>query len=135
MIKTLFHRVALSKNKTEVIELSKNGAVINTAKDVIRDPYVLEFLNISENKKYSEKELEQKIISNLQMFLLELGRGFTFVKRQFRITLDNTHYYVDLFFYHQILKCFVLIELKIGKVIHKCLGHSNPKIYFDFVST
>lgn len=121
----LFHRVALSKDKMEVIELSKKGLVINTAKDVIRDPYVLEFLNIPEHEKYSEQELEQKIINNLQMFLLELGKGFTFVKRQFRITLDNTHYYVDLVFYHRILKCFVLIDLKIGKVSHNDIGQMN----------
>lgn len=121
----LFQRIALSKNKTEVIELSKDGMVINAAKDVIRDPYVLEFLNIPENEKYSEQELEQKIIDNLQMFLLELGKGFTFVKRQFRITLDNTHYYVDLVFYHRILRCFVLIDLKIGKVSHNDIGQMN----------
>ena len=121
----LFHRVALSKDKNSVIELSKKGLVISTAKDVVRDPYILEFLNIPENDKYSEKELEQKIINNLQMFLLELGTGFTFVKRQFRITLDNTHYYVDLVFYHRILRCFVLIDLKIGKVSHNDIGQMN----------
>ena len=121
----LFHRVALSKDNKGVIELSKNGLVINTAKDVVRDPYILEFLHIPENEKYSEKELEQKIINNLQLFILELGKGFTFVKRQFRITLGNTHYYVDLVFYHRILKCFVLIDLKIGKVSHNDIGQMN----------
>lgn len=121
----LFHRVALSKDKNGVIDLSKNGLIIGTAKDVVRDPYILEFLDIPENDKYSEKELEQKIIDNLQMFLLELGKGFTFVKRQFRITLDNTHFYVDLVFYHRILRCFVLIDLKIGKVSHNDIGQMN----------
>ena len=121
----LFHRVALSNDKNGIIELSKKGLVISTAKDIIKDPYILEFLNIPEKDKYSEKELEQKIIDNLQMFLLELGNGFTFVKRQFRITLDNTHYYVDLVFYHRILRCFVLIDLKIGKVNHNDIGQMN----------
>src|SRR3989344_4213539 len=121
----LFHRVALSNDKNGIIELLKKGLVISTAKDIIKDPYILEFLNIPEKDKYSEKELEQKIIDNLQMFLLELGNGFTFVKRQFRITLDNTHYYVDLVFYHKILKCFVLIDLKIGKVNHNDIGQMN----------
>ena len=121
----LFHRIALSKDKKGVMNLSKRGLLVESAKDVIKDPYILEFLNIPENYKYSEKELEQKIINNLQMFLLELGKGFTFVKRQFRITLDNTHYYVDLVFYHKILKCFVLIDLKIGKVRHNDIGQMN----------
>ena len=121
----LFHRVALSKDKKAVMGISKNGLIIEKARDVIKDPYVLEFLNIPENYKYSEMELEQKIIDNLQMFLLELGRGFTFVKRQFRITLDNNNYYIDLVFYHRILKCFVLIDLKIGKVNHTDIGQMN----------
>ncbi|MBU0535494.1 MAG: DUF1016 family protein [Nanoarchaeota archaeon] len=121
----LFHRIALSKDKKGVMELSKKGLVIEHANDIIKDPYILEFLDIPEDHKYSEKELEQKIIGNLQMFLLELGKGFSFVKRQFRITLDNTHYYVDLVFYHKILKCFVLIDLKIGKVSHNDIGQMN----------
>jgi len=125
MNSALFHRLALNKNKKELATLSKKGQLIKTHKDIIKDPYVLEFLNISQSYKYLEKELEQKIIDNLQMFLLELGKGFTFVKRQFRITLDNNHYYVDLVFYHRILKCFVLIDLKIGKVSHNDIGQMN----------
>ncbi|MBN2421833.1 DUF1016 family protein [Candidatus Woesearchaeota archaeon] len=121
----LFFRVALSKDKKEVLELSKKGLTIEKAKDVIKDPYILEFLKIPEEYKYSEKELEQKIIDNLQMFLLELGKGFTFVSRQFRMTLGNKHFYVDLVFYHRILKCFVLIDLKIGKVNHLDIGQMN----------
>ena len=120
----LFHRVALSKDKKGVVELSKKGLAIKKAEDVIKDPYVLEFLNIPENYRYSEKELEQRIIDNLQMFLLELGKGFTFVKRQFRLTLDNNNYYVDLVFYHRLLKCFVLIDLKIRKRLNKLLNES-----------
>lgn len=121
----LFHRIAISRNKDEIITMSKQGITINDAKDIIKDPYILEFLDMPENYKYSEKELERKLIDNLQMFLLELGKGFTFVKRQFRITLDNIHYYVDLVFYHRILKCFVLIDLKIGKVSHADIGQMN----------
>jgi len=121
----LFHRVALSKDKKGVVELSKKGIAIEKAEDVIKDPYVLEFLNIPENYRYSEKELEQRIIDNLQMFLLELGKGFIFVKRQFRLTLDNNNYYVDLVFYHRLLKCFVLIDLKVGKVNHADIGQMN----------
>ncbi|MBU4501697.1 MAG: DUF1016 family protein [Nanoarchaeota archaeon] len=121
----LFHRIALSKDRRGVLELSKKGNIIKREQDIIKDPYVLEFLKIPEDYKYSEKELEQKIIDNLQMFLLELGKGFAFVKRQYRVTLDNTNYYVDLVFYHRILKCFVLIDLKIGKVNHADIGQMN----------
>jgi len=121
----LFKRLALSKDKKGIIELSKKGQIIENAKDLIKDPYVLEFLRIPEDYSYSEKELEQKIIDNLQMFILELGKGFTFVGRQYRITLGNRHYYVDLVFYHRILKCFVLIDLKIGKISHADIGQMN----------
>jgi predicted nuclease of restriction endonuclease-like (RecB) superfamily len=121
----LFHRIALSKDKKGVLELSKKGQIIQKAEDIVKEPFILEFLGIPEKYKCSEKELEQNIIDNLQMFLLELGKGFTFVKRQFRITLDNHHFYVDLVFYHRVLKCFVLIDLKIGKVTHQDIGQMN----------
>jgi len=121
----LFERIALSKDKKGVLKLAEKGQIIKNSYDLIKEPYILEFLGIPENHKYSEKELEQKIINNLQMFLLELGKGFTFVKRQFRMTLDNEHYYVDLVFYHRILKCFILIDLKIGKVKHTDIGQMN----------
>ncbi len=110
----LFERSTLGK-----VQLIKN----TEQKDIIKDPYVLEFLNIPEI--HSEKELEQNIIDNLQKFLLELGKGFTFVARQFRMSLGNKHYYVDLVFYHRILKCFVLIDLKIGEVTHSDIGQMN----------
>ena len=126
----LFYRIALSKDKKGVLELSKIGHIIQKAEDIVRDPYVLEFLNIPENYKYTEKELEQKIIGNLQMFLLELGKGFTFVARQFRITLGNQHFYLDLVFYHRILKCFVLIDLKVGKINHQDIGQMN--LYLNY---
>jgi len=121
----LFTRIALSKDKKGVLELAKKGHIVKKSEDLVKDPYILEFLGISEEHKYSEKELEQKIIDNLQIFLLELGRGFTFVARQFRVTLGNKHYYVDLVFYHRILKCFVLIDLKIGEVTHSDVGQMN----------
>ncbi len=121
----LFERIALSKDKNSILKLAEKGQILEKGHDLLKEPYILEFLGIPENNQYSEKELEQKIIDNLQMFLLELGKGFTFVKRQFRITLDNEHYYVDLVFYHRILKCFVLIDLKIGKVKHTDIGQMN----------
>jgi len=121
----LFHRIALSKDKKGVLELSTKGQIVEKNNDIVKDPFVLEFLNIPQNYKYSEKELEQKIIDNLQLFLLELGKGFAFIGRQYRITLDNNHFYVDLVFYNRILKCFILIDLKIGKISHQDIGQMN----------
>lgn len=121
----LFERIALSKDKKEVLALSKKGQIIKDGKDIIKEPYILEFLGIPEDYKHSEQELEQKIIDNLQMFLLELGKGFTFVKRQFRISFKNKHFYVDLVFYHRILKCFILIDLKVNEVEHTDIGQMN----------
>jgi predicted nuclease of restriction endonuclease-like (RecB) superfamily len=126
----LFQRIALSKDKAGILALSRKGNVTEKAEDVVKDPYVLEFLDLPEDYNYSEKEIEQRIIDNLQLFLLELGKGFTFVKRQFRITLDNTDYYVDLVFYHRVLKCFVIIDLKIGKVTHSDVGQMN--LYLNY---
>jgi len=121
----LFHRIALSKDKKEVLNLSKKGQIIEIPEDILKDPYILEFLNIPENHKYSEKDIEEKIIDNLQAFLLELGKGFTFIGRQHRISFGGNHYYIDLVFYHRILKCFVLIDLKIGEVNHSDIGQMN----------
>lgn len=122
---SLFQRLALSKNKEEISSLSSKGQIIEKSEDIIKDPYVLEFLNIQENFSYSEKDFEQKIIDNIQNFLLELGKGFSFVGRQYRITLNNTHYFIDLVFYHRILKCFVLIDLKTKKVDHSDIGQMS----------
>ena len=102
----LFERIAMSKNVKEVMKIAAKGRVIESGKDIMRDPYVLEFLNIPEHHRYNEKQLEQKIIDNLQHFILEMGKGFAFIARQFKITLNNKHYYVDLVFYHRILKMF-----------------------------
>jgi len=121
----LCHRLALSKDKRGILELSEQGQEIQKSEDIVKDPYVLEFLNIPENHKYLENELEEKLISNLQNFLLELGKGFTFEKRQYRISIGGKHFYVDLVFYHRILKCFVLIDLKRGEVEHQDVGQMN----------
>ena len=121
----LFQRLALSKDKKGVLALAAQGQSLLKAEDVVRDPYILEFLGIPEDHRLSEKELETKLIDKLQEFLLELGKGFTFVGRQFRITLDNRHYHVDLVFYHRILRCFVLFDLKTGKVQHEDIGQMN----------
>jgi len=121
----LFERLALSKNKKDILKLSRKGHIIEKEEDIIKDPYVLEFLNIPVDYRYTEKQLEQKLIDNLQMFLLELGKGFAFVSRQYKITLNNTHFYVDLVFYHTILKCYVLIDLKVGKIRHQDIGQMN----------
>ena len=107
---SLFERLALSKDKKAVLQLSEKGYVVSNPTDAVKDPYVLDFLKITQSYKMTEKGLEQKIIDNLQMFLLELGKGFAFVARQYRISLRNKHYSIDLVFYHRILKCFVLIE-------------------------
>jgi predicted nuclease of restriction endonuclease-like (RecB) superfamily len=128
----LFHRLALSKDKKGVLALAKKGHIVENGTDIVKDPYVLEFLNIPEKYRYSEKELEQKIIDNLQEFLLELGKGFAFIGRQYRITLNNKHYRIDLVFYHRILKCFVLIDLKINDVAHHDIGQMNMYLgYFE----
>jgi len=121
----LFQRIALSKNKEKVLEISKKGNIIKDEKSVLKDPYVFEFLNIPEHQTYSETHLEKKLIDNLQKFLLELGKGFAYIGRQYRISLSNTHFYVDLVFYHRILKCFVLIDLKVGEVSHQDIGQMN----------
>jgi len=122
---SLFERLALSQDKIGVLKLSNKGLIISEPKDIVKDPYILEFLQIQEEYRMSESKLEQKIIDNLQTFLLELGKGFSFVGRQYRITLDNDHYYVDLVFYHRILKCFVLIDLKTKYIKHQDIGQMN----------
>lgn len=121
----LFLRLAASKNKTEVLSLAKQNALITKPEDIQRDSYIFEFLNLPEPDSYSERELESALCDHLEHFLLELGKGFTFVGRQYRITLNNTHYKVDLVFYHRILRCFVLIDLKINDVKHQDIGQMN----------
>ena len=121
----LFQRLALSKNKEEILRLAAQGQEIATSKDILKDPYVFEFLKIPEELLPSELELEAHLCNNLQQFLLELGKGFTYVGRQYRMTINNKHYRVDLVFYHRILRCFVLIDLKINEVQHDDIGQMN----------
>ena len=129
---SLFLRLAASKDKTGIIQLAKQGQQIELPKDLIREPAVLEFLKIPEPYQLSETELETRLIDHLQEFLLELGKGFAFIGRQYRITLGNTPYYVDLVFYHRILKCFVLIDLKKEKAGYKDVGQMNMYLgYFE----
>jgi predicted nuclease of restriction endonuclease-like (RecB) superfamily len=119
----LFERIVLSKDKKGVLadNLKKYHAPENP-QDILKDPYILEFLKLDENTKYSENELEQAIIDNLQKFLLEFGKGFSFIARQKRFSFGSDHFYIDLVFYNRLLKSFVLIDLKINKLTHQDLG-------------
>lgn len=128
----LYERLVLSRDKAKVKELAFKGQVIEKPEDVVKDPYILEFLGLEEQSDYSENKLETEIINNLEKFLLELGKGFTFVGRQVRFTFDEKHFRVDLVFYNRILKCFVLIDLKIGEVTHQDLGQMQMYVnYYD----
>ena len=129
----LFLQLAASTDKKGVLALAQHGINIQKPEDLVKDTYTLEFLGIPEKSRYSEADLEQKIIDNLQTFLLELGKGFAFVGRQYRLTIDNTHYHVDLVFYHRILKCFVLIDLKKNSVRHQDIGQMN--MYLGYFAT
>jgi predicted nuclease of restriction endonuclease-like (RecB) superfamily len=129
---SLYERLALSRNKNEVKKLSEKGLTIEKAQDSLKDPYVLEFLGLPEETKYSETELEQKLIDKLEHFLLELGKGYAFVGRQVRFTFDDKHFRVDLVFYNRLLQCFVLIDLKIGEITHQDLGQMQMYVnYYD----
>lgn len=117
-----YQRLLSSQDKNSVrneIQALEKGV---EAKDIIRDPYVLEFLGLQQTHNLYEKDIEQGLIDHLQKFLLELGRGFSFVARQKRITFDGEHYFIDLVFYNYILKCFVIIDLKVGKLTHQDIG-------------
>lgn len=128
----LFERLALSKDKNGVLELATKGHEINKPEDAIKEPLVLEFLNIPESHKLVESKLEQALIDNLQHFLLELGSGFAFVARQKRLTLEGDHFYADLVFYHTKLKCYVVIDLKTHKLGHADIGQILMYVnYFD----
>jgi predicted nuclease of restriction endonuclease-like (RecB) superfamily len=122
---SLFLRLAAGKDKTAILQLASQGQFVAQPGDILRDPFVLEFLKIPEPHSISETDLETLLCDHLQPFLLELGKGFTFVGRQYRITINNTHYRVDLVFYHRILRCFVLIDLKMNGVQHDDIGQMN----------
>lgn len=128
----LYTRLVLSRDKDKVKELSEKGLILEKPKDAIKDPYILEFIGLPEHSNYSESQLEQEIIDKLEHFLLELGNGFTFVARQKRISFDDKHFRIDLVFYNRILKCFVLIDLKIGELKHQDLGQMQMYVnYYD----
>lgn len=128
----LYERLALSTDKDKVMNLAQEGQVIETPADLVKDPYILEFAGFDAKASYSENDLESAIIDNLEKFLLEMGRGFTFVGRQVRFTFDEDHYYVDLVLFNRILKCFVLVDLKIGKLKHQDLGQMQMYVnYYD----
>ena len=122
---SLFLRLAVSKDKAGILQLAAQGQIVEQAADLLREPYVFEFLKIPEPHRISETQLETVLCDHLQPFLLELGKGFTFVGRQYRVTINNSHYKVDLVFYHRILRCFVLIDLKLGDVQHHDIGQMN----------
>ncbi|HED37692.1 MAG TPA: DUF1016 domain-containing protein [Ignavibacteria bacterium] len=133
---SLYERLLLSKgevNKKDVLELSKKGMEITKAEDIIKSPYVFEFLGIPENKPLLEKDLELKLIRHIEEFLLELGKGFMFVGSQQRITINNVHYYVDMVFYNKILKSYILIELKTRKLQISDAGQLNT--YLNYYKT
>lgn len=128
----LYEKIGLSHDKKRLIEISKKGQIIESSKDIVKDPYILEFLRLEQKSAYTETDLENTIIDNLQKFLLELRKGFAFIDRQKRITLEDEHFHIDLVFYNRILRCFVLIELKIGKLTHRDLGQLQMYVnYYD----
>ncbi len=127
---SLYERLALSRNKKKVKELSKVGHVLQTASDVIKEPMVLEFLGLPQKEAYSESDLEAAIIDRLEYFLLELGKGFTFVARQKRITLRKKHFHIDLVLFNRILRCFLLLDLKIGELTHEDIGQMQMYVNF-----
>lgn len=126
----LYERLALSTDKEKVYRLALEGQKIETSKDAVKDPYVLEFLGLPELPEYSESELESRIIDHLQQFLLELGTGFAFIGRQVRFTFDEEHFMVDLVFYNRLLRCFVLFDLKIGELKHQDIGQMQMYVHY-----
>ena len=129
---SLYERLALSRNKDEVIRLAREGQTIEKPSDVIKSPFTLEFLGLKPDVSYSESKLENAIIDKMQQFLLELGKGFLFEARQKRFTFDEQHFYVDLVFYNRLLQCYVLIDLKTDKLIHQDLGQMQMYVnYYD----
>ena len=128
----LYQRLIVSKNKEKIEVLAKKGQIIEKPEDLIKDPYILDFLGLEKNSSYSESSLEHEVINKLEHFLLELGKGFLFSGRQVRFSFDEKHFYVDLVFYNRILKCFVLIDLKIGELKHQDLGQMQMYVnYYD----
>ena len=128
----LYERLIISADKEKILELSEKGQILKSSKDLVKDPFVLEFLDIKENTNYIESDLEKNIIEHLKEFLLELGKGFSYVGNQVRLTLEENHFYPDLVFYNRLLRCFVIIDLKIGKVSHQDIGQMQMYVnYYD----
>lgn len=121
----LYERVGLSRDKQGVLDLAKKGEIISSPSELIRDPYVFEFLGLAQEERFTESQLEAKLLDNLQNFLLEMGRGFCFVDRQRRVTFDNEHYYIDLLLFNRRLKCLVAIDLTLGPFRHEYAGAMN----------
>jgi predicted nuclease of restriction endonuclease-like (RecB) superfamily len=129
---SLYERLALSRNKDEVLKLATHGQTMDSAVDILKNPLTLDFLGLEEKTVYSESDLEHAIISKIQQFLLELGKGFLFEARQKRFTFDEEHFYVDLVFYNRLLQCYVLIDLKTDKLVHQDLGQMQMYVnYYD----
>ena len=127
---SLFQRLALSTDKEGVLALAKQGHQVQTASDLIHDPYVLEFTGLPRQKRYKEKDLEDALKANMEKFLLELGRGFAFIGRQYIVPIGSRQFKVDLVFYHAILKCYVLIDLKRDEIKHSDIGQMN--LYLNY---
>jgi predicted nuclease of restriction endonuclease-like (RecB) superfamily len=127
---SLYSRLAISRDTQKVIELSEKGHIIEKAGDLVKDPYILEFLGLDNLTVYSESDLEERIITKLEQFLMELGNGFTFVSRQKRISFDEKHFYIDLVFYNRMLRSFVLIDLKIGEIKHQDIGQMQMYVHY-----
>jgi len=126
----LFERLALSRDKAGLLELAKKGHEIQKPADLVKDPYVLEFTGIKQDERFLEKDLEMALIDKLRQFLLELGKGFAFMARQQRITLDGRHFYIDLVFYNRLTRSFVLIDLKVGELTHQDLGQMQMYVNY-----
>ena len=126
----LFERIALSRDKTGVRALAEKGHEISNPTDLIKDPYVLEFTGIHQESHFLESDLENALIEKLQQFLLELGKGFAFMGRQQSIVIDGQYFFIDLVFYNRLIRCFVLIELKVGKLTHHDLGQMQMYVNY-----
>ncbi len=128
----LYERLALSRDKTEILRLANEGQTIETPADLFKSPFTLEFLGLEEESVYTETDLEKRILSNLQKFLLEMGKGFLFEARQKRFTFDEDSFYIDLVLYNRLLRCYVLIDLKTEKLKHQDLGQMQMYVnYYD----
>jgi predicted nuclease of restriction endonuclease-like (RecB) superfamily len=129
---SLYERLALSRDKKDIRRLAAEGQIISRPEDLLKEPYTLEFLGLAEKASYSESDLEQAIIDRIEHFLLELGKGFLFEARQKRFTFDEAHFFVDLVFYNRLLRCYVLVDLKVDKLTHQDLGQMQMYVnYFD----